>query len=75
MDQILHGMDKVVCFMDDILVSAPTKEEHVAILDQVMARLEKYGVRIKLSKCAFLQDSVEYLGNRCTGTASNHKQG
>lgn len=24
MDKILHGMDKVVCFMDDILVSAST---------------------------------------------------
>lgn len=64
MDQILHGMDKVVCFMDDILVSAPTKEEHLKILDQVMTRLERYGVRIKQSKCAFLQDSVEYLGYR-----------
>lgn len=64
MDQILHGMDKVMCFMDDILVSAPTKEEHLKILDQVMTRLERYGVRIKQSKCAFLQDSVEYLGYR-----------
>lgn len=64
MGQILYGMDKVVCFMDDILLSAPTKEEHLKILDQVITRLERYGVRIKHSKCAFLQDSVEYLGYR-----------
>lgn len=64
MDQILHGMENVVCFMDDILVSAPTKERHLAILDEVMKRLEKHGIRIKKSKCAFLQDSVEYLGYR-----------
>lgn len=64
MDQILHGMENVVCFMDDILVSAPIKEKHLAILDEVMERLEKQGIKIKQSKCAFLQDSVEYLGYR-----------
>lgn len=64
MDQILHGMENVACFMDDILVSAPTKEKHLSILDEVMKRLEKQGIKIKQSKCAFLQDSVEYLGYR-----------
>ncbi|RXN30206.1 Retrovirus-related Pol poly from transposon opus [Labeo rohita] len=63
-DQILQGIDNVVCFMDDILVSAPTEEAHLAVLDQVMARLEKHGLRMKLAKRAFLQDSVEYLGYR-----------
>lgn len=29
-----------------------------------MTRLERYGVRIKQLKCAFLQESVEYLGYR-----------
>uniref|UniRef100_A0AAZ3NPL7 ribonuclease H n=1 Tax=Oncorhynchus tshawytscha TaxID=74940 RepID=A0AAZ3NPL7_ONCTS len=62
MDQILDGIDHVVCFMDDILVSAPTIGEHLVVLDKVMSRLEKYGVRMKRSKCEFLQDSVEYLG-------------
>uniref|UniRef100_A0AAZ3QFN7 ribonuclease H n=1 Tax=Oncorhynchus tshawytscha TaxID=74940 RepID=A0AAZ3QFN7_ONCTS len=62
MDQILDGIDNVVCFMDDILVSAPTIGEHLVVLDKVMSRLEKYGVKMKHSKCEFLQDSVEYLG-------------
>ncbi|XP_036845205.1 uncharacterized protein K02A2.6-like [Oncorhynchus mykiss] len=57
MDQILDGIDHVVCFMDDILVSAPTIGEHLVVLDKVMSRLEKYGVRMKRSKCEFLQDS------------------
>lgn len=29
MNQILDGIDNVVCFMDDILVSAPTIGEHL----------------------------------------------
>lgn len=62
MDQILHGITNVVCFLDDILVTAPTMEEHIAVLDKVMSRLEDCGVRLKQSKCEFLKDSVEYLG-------------
>lgn len=63
MDRILKAIDNVVCFMDDILVSASTEEAHLAVLDQMMARVEKHGLRMKLAKCAF-QDSVEYLGYR-----------
>ncbi|RXN15243.1 Retrovirus-related Pol poly from transposon opus [Labeo rohita] len=60
MDQILQGLD----FLDDILVTASTKEEHIRKLDEVLTRLERYGLRVKLSKCQFMQSSVEYLGHR-----------
>ncbi|XP_055758362.1 uncharacterized protein K02A2.6-like [Salvelinus fontinalis] len=41
MDQILDGIDNVVCFMDDILVSAPTIGEHLApeLLRKVCGKL------------------------------------
>ncbi len=51
MDQILQGLPHVVCFMDDILVSAPTVEEHLMGLDKVLSRLQQYGVRFNESKC------------------------
>lgn len=49
--------------MDDILVSPPTEEAHLAVLDQVMVRLEKHGLRRKLAKCSFLENS-EHVGHR-----------
>lgn len=61
MDQILHGIENV-CFLYDILFSAPTMKEPLVILDKVFGSMEKCGVRIKQSKCEFLKDSVEYLG-------------
>ncbi|KAL0160061.1 hypothetical protein M9458_043786, partial [Cirrhinus mrigala] len=64
MDQILQGLDHVTCFLDDILVTASTKEEHIRKLDKVLTRLERYGLKVKLSKCQFMQSSVEYLGHR-----------
>ncbi len=64
MDQILQGLDHVTCFLDDILVTASPKEEHIRRLDEVLTRLERYGLRVKCSKYQFMQTSVEYLGHR-----------
>ncbi|XP_031760407.1 uncharacterized protein K02A2.6-like, partial [Xenopus tropicalis] len=64
MDQILQGIDHVVCFLDDILITGSTVEKHLALLDKVLSKLKASGVRVKLSKCHFLQESVEYLGYR-----------
>ncbi len=63
-DQILQGLDHVTCFLDDILVNASPKEEHIRRLDEVLTRLERYGIRVKFSKYQFMQTSVEYLGHR-----------
>ena len=64
MDQILRGMANVVCYLDDILIASRTEEEHLATLDDVLSRLEKYGVVVNQSKCEFRTSSVEYLGHR-----------
>ncbi len=61
MDQILQGLDHVTCFLDDILVTASSKEEHIRRLDEVLTKLERYSLRVKLSKCQFMQTSIEYL--------------
>ena len=36
----------------------------MATLDEVLSRLEKYGVVVNQSKCEFRTSSVEYLGHR-----------
>ncbi|KAL0159699.1 hypothetical protein M9458_043424 [Cirrhinus mrigala] len=38
MDQILQGLHHVTCFLDDILVTASTKEKHIRKLDEVLMR-------------------------------------
>ena len=37
--------------------------EHLKNLEEVFKRLEKYGLRVRKSKCTFFLDSVEYLGH------------
>ena len=45
-------------------LTGSTEEEHLRNLEEVLKRLQCHGVKLKTSKCQFLQDSVEYLGHR-----------
>ena len=64
MDQILHGVEKCVCKQDDILVGGNDWQENLKILAEVLGRLHKYNLHLKLSKCEFLKPEVVYLGLR-----------
>ena len=43
------------CYIDDILVATNNISEHLEILEKVLARLEKYNVKLNKKKCHFLQ--------------------
>ena len=64
MDTVLQGLPKVICYLDDILITANNPAEHLANVKQVLQRLEQYGIRARKSKCAFMCTAVEYLGHR-----------
>ena len=61
MDQMLQGLDKVRCCIDDILIRTQP-HEHLQVLDELLTRLEKHGMLVKRSQCAFMVPSVEFLG-------------
>jgi len=71
MDTILQGIPNVFCYLDDILITGPTKEKHLEHLEEVLKRLKMYGIRAKRSKCEFLQPSVEYLGHEVDAQVSH----
>ena len=63
MDAVLHGLPRVMCYLDDIIITGSTEKEHLATLATVLERLRSHGFRLKREKCCFLQPSVEYLGH------------
>ena len=63
-EQVLQGIPMVVCRVDDILISGKDDQEHLSNLSEVLTRLESAGLRLKRSKCQFMQPTVEYLGYR-----------
>ena len=64
MDTILQGIPGTIYYMDDILVTGATEEEHLRNLEEVFRWLQAHGIRVKKGKCRFLHDSVDYMGHR-----------
>ena len=54
MDIILQEIDGVACYIDDIIITGKTTEEHLEHLEEVR-RLLRHGVHVKKPKCRFFQ--------------------
>ena len=64
MDTILQGVQGAACYIDDIIVTGKTPDEHLKHLEEVLKRLLSHGVRVNNAKCRFLESSVSFLGHR-----------
>ena len=60
MDTILQGLEGVVCYIDDVLVTGKTTEQHLKSVEIAFSRILEYGLRLNWAKCRFLENSVEY---------------
>ena len=70
MDSLLKGIPNTMLYLDDVLVTGPTDDEHLQTLDRVMKRLVRAGFCTMESKCQFMSSEVEYLGHRIDEKAS-----
>lgn len=62
--EALAGLVDVSCivYLDDILIYSESEEAHVSHVKEVLERLRKYKLYIKLSKCEWHATQTEYLG-------------
>lgn len=56
----------VLVFKDDILIYSATLEDHLGHLQQVLDIIQSHQFSIKMSKCIFAQQQLEYLGHLVT---------
>lgn len=62
-DVLWESLDMfVVIYLDDILVFSDTLEEHYCHVCQVLAKLHAADLQVKLEKCQFHIQTVEFLG-------------
>ena len=66
---VLHEFkENVLIYIDDILITSKTFNEHIELVESVLLTLENHGMKIKVAKCKFFQDNVEFLGHHVSRT-------
>ena len=65
MDAVLTGLKWKEClvYLDDILIFSKDWESHLVHLRHVFERLERANISLKLSKCEFAKNEMQFLGH------------
>ena len=68
MDNVLRGTEEFAgVYLDDIVVHSTDWKDHLDQVGQVLDRLKKAGLTIKLKKCCFGVSECTYLGHEIGG--------
>ena len=62
MSKLLHNIDNVIAYQDDLLIMSPTISAHNDTLEKVLTVLKNAGVKINAQKSTFFTNEVHYLG-------------
>ena len=64
MDKMLDGLKfkKCLVYIDDIVIFGKTFKETLDNFQEVLTRIESYGLKLKPKKCKIFRTEVEYLG-------------
>jgi hypothetical protein len=65
MNYVLRSVIGKIClvYLDDIMVFFKTKEEHLTNLEYIFHLLKEADLKLGLSKCKFMCESVQHLGH------------
>ena len=64
MDMCLSGLpvNRILVYMDDLVIFSRTFEQHLLDIEEVFRRLRAANITLKATKCVFAADKVEFLG-------------
>ena len=65
MNAVLSGFswDRVMAYLDDIILMDATFEEHLESLGKILSCLAKHGLKINPQKCQLFREKVQFLGH------------
>ena len=61
-NDILNGLEGVVCMIDDVLIYGRTQAEHDRNLPAALKWIQKSGLTLNPDKCEFSKPSIRFLG-------------
>ena len=63
MNRVLHGLNNVLVFGDDVLIYSLSLDDHSQHLRAVLNRLKEAGLVVNMKKCQFVKEEVKFLGH------------
>ena len=66
MDDIFREENRKIClvYLDDLIVFSQGVDHHMKCLEEVFRKMWAWDLKLKPSKCFFIQESVSYLGHQ-----------
>ncbi|XP_058449093.1 uncharacterized protein K02A2.6-like [Malaya genurostris] len=62
-DTMLAGLECTCGYLDDVIVGGQNVEKHDRNLQAVLKRIQDFGFTIRVDKCAFRKQQVQYVGH------------
>ena len=62
-DKVLHGLPFCYAYIDDVLITSATPEEHMTHFHLVLVRFKEYGIIVNPTKCEFGVQQLKFLGH------------
>ena len=63
METILHHLQGIFVYLDDIFITGSTLAKNQSNLEGVQDRHSKVDLQLNEEKCAFLLEQIKYLGH------------
>ena len=66
MAKILNNIlgNAAFCYLDDVCIYSQDLKSHMNDLRNVLERLKRANLTVKLEKCSFIKDTINYLGHK-----------
>ena len=70
MDTVFQNISCVFVYLDDILIASTSAKQHIADLKLVCERLREFGLTIRLAKCLFGVNTIDFIGHQINKNGS-----
>ena len=68
MTSILKDFSFTIAYLDDIIIFSKTPQEHLSHIRKVFEKLRSAKLSMKMSKCNFFSEEIQYLGHTLSTT-------
>ena len=63
MDRMITGLEGCAAYLDDVIVTGSTLDEHNRNVKALFKKIAESGFRVRMEKCSFAKEEIKFLGH------------